>query len=336
MDPVRQLALTRELVDIDSTTGREDKAGRWIVRLLTELGYHVREQEVAPGRRNIVATPFGSPDVVLSTHFDCVPPFFPSRVEGERLYGRGSCDAKGALVAMIAASERLRAEGETRVGLLFVIGEERGSEGAKLANTIAPGSKYLIDGEPTGNKLGRASRGVYRARVRAEGRAAHTSQPNLGVSAIERLIDALVRMRDVEWPDDPVLGRTFYVVGLINGGIAPNVIPPEAEAEMMFRTVGDHNIVRELAQTHAGEGVFVEDTLVVPPVHLKTLPGFESEVFNFTTDIPFLDAWGEPLLLGPGSVAVAHTAEEHVEISELHRAAEIYADIARGLLSSAG
>jgi acetylornithine deacetylase len=273
---------------------------------------------------------------VLSTHFDCVPPFVASRVEGGRLYGRGSCDAKGALVAQIAAAERLRASGDAGVGLLFVVGEERGSDGARAANTIAPGSAFLIDGEPTDNRLARATRGVYRARLAATGRAAHTSRPELGESAIEKLVDALVAVRDVEWPADPVLGRTFYVVGMMSGGIAPNVVPPAAEAEMMFRTVGGHDELRELAQARVGSGVTVEDVLVVPPVHLRTLPGFETEVFSFTTDIPFLDRWGEPLLLGPGSVTVAHTAGEFVEIEELHRAADLYADLARSLMSQAG
>jgi acetylornithine deacetylase len=332
MDPVTQLRLTRELVDIDSTTGLEAAAGAWIVTTLRRLGYEVAEQQVGEGRFNVIAT-VGQPRVVLSTHYDCVPPHFPSRVEGDRLFGRGSCDAKGALVAQIAAAERLRASGETDLGLLFVVGEERGSDGAKAANGIAPGSKYLIDGEPTDNRLGRATRGVYRARLTAAGRAAHTSQPGLGESAIEKLVDALVAVRDVEWPDDPILGRTFYVVGLMNGGIAPNVIPPEAEAEMMFRTVGDHGVLREMAQARVGPGVTVEDVLVVPPVHLKTLPGFDTEVFAFTTDIPFLDRWGEPMLLGPGSVTVAHTAEEFVPIDELHRAVDRYADLARALVS---
>jgi acetylornithine deacetylase len=335
MDQVEQLRLTRDLVDIDSTTGHEAAAGAWLVKTLRGLGYQVAEQQVGEGRFNVIAT-VGDPVVVFSTHYDCVPPFVPSRVEDERLFGRGSCDAKGALVAMIAASERLRAGGETGAGLLFVVGEERGSEGAKAANGIAPGSKYLIDGEPTDNRLGRATRGVYRARLAAAGRAAHTSQPDLGESAIEKIVDALVAVRDVEWPTDPVLGTTFYVVGLISGGIAPNVIPPHAEAEMMFRSVGRHEALRELTQARVGAGVAVEDVLVVPPVHLKTMPGFETAVFAFTTDIPFLDRWGEPLLLGPGSVTVAHTADEHVEIAELHRAVDLYADLARGLMSQFG
>lgn len=335
MDPVEQIRLTRELIDIDSTTGREADAGEWLVSTLRRLGYDVAEQVVGDGRFNVVATD-GPPTVVLSTHFDCVPPYFPSRIEDDRLHGRGSCDAKGALVAQIAAAERLRAAGSTGVGLLFVVGEERGSEGARAANDRAPGSRFLIDGEPTDNRLGTATRGVYRARLAATGRAAHTSQPKLGESAIEKLVDALVAVRDIEWPSDPVLGETFYVVGLIDGGVAPNVVPPAAEAEMMFRTVGGHDELRELTQARVGDLVTVEDVLVVPPVHLKTLPGFETEAFAFTTDIPFLDRWGEPLLLGPGSVTVAHTADEYVPIPELHRAVDLYAQLARTLMSQSG
>jgi acetylornithine deacetylase len=333
MDPLTQVRLTRELIDIDSTTGREGEAGRWIVATLARLGYDITEQAVAPGRFNVMAS-LGRPDVVLSTHFDCVPPFFPSREEGGRLAGRGACDAKGTLVAQIAAAERLRAAGEARVGLLFVVGEERGSEGAKAANALAPGSRFLINGEPTDNRLGRATRGVYRVRLKATGRAAHSSRPELGESAIEKLVDALVAARTVDWPDDPALGGTFYVAGLVSGGVAPNVVPSSAEAELMFRTVGDHGAVRESLASAVGHLVELEDVLVVPPVRLFTVPGFATEVFAFTTDIPFLNRWGQPLLLGPGSVTEAHTANESVEILALQDATALYERLARTLLAT--
>ena len=332
MDPVEQIRLTRELIDIDSTTGREGEAGAFIARALRELGYEVTEQPVSDGRFNLVARA-GDPMVVLSTHFDCVPPFFPSSEEHGRLYGRGSCDAKGTLIAQIAAAERLRASGDARVGLLFVVGEERGSDGAKTANAAPGGSQFLINGEPTDNRLATATRGVYRARLVAKGRAAHSSLPELGISAIDKLVDALVALRDVEWPNDADLGETFYTVGLINGGIAPNVIPPDAEAEMMFRTVGPPEPIRTLIEAHAGHWVSVTDVLVVPPVKMQAVDGFESAVFSFTTDVPFLDRWGAPLLLGPGSVTVAHTADEHVPIAELHRAVDLYEQLARTLLA---
>jgi len=331
MDPLTQVRLTREFIDIDSTTGREGQAGAWLAGTLRRLGYAVVEQPVTDGRFNVVATA-GPPDVVLSTHFDCVPPFFPSREEQGRLHGRGSCDAKGIAVAQIAAAERLRAAGESRVGLLFVVGEERGSDGAKVANRAPIGSTFLIDGEPTDNRLARGTRGAYRVRLRAAGRAAHSSLPELGESAIEKLIDVLVGMRSVTWPADPDLGHTFYTIGLIDGGVAPNVIPPAADAEVMFRTVSGHEAVRATLEGSTRGQVTLEDVLVVPPVRLTTVPGFETAVFSFTTDIPFLDAWGSPLLLGPGSVTQAHTADEHVPIAELHAAVDHYVTLARRLL----
>ncbi len=331
MDSLTQVRLTRDLIDIDSTTGREADAGEFIVRTLEMLGFDVSRQPLGDGRFNVLAG-MEQPDVVLSTHFDCVPPFFPSREANGRIYGRGSCDAKGTLVAQIAAAARIRASGERRIGLLFVVGEERGSDGAKLANTTPRGSKFLINGEPTDNRLGAATRGVYRAKLRASGRAAHTSRPELGESAIDKLVDALMALRGGQWPSADDLGRTFYTVGLISGGVAPNVIPPWAEAELMFRTVGDHAPLRREVESRTGGLVAVEDVLVVPPVRLKTLDGYDREVFSFTTDIPFLDRWGTPLLLGPGSVTVAHTDEEHATIAELVRASELYEQLARKLL----
>lgn len=334
MDSLTQLRITRELIDIDSTTGREAAAGDFISRTLTSLGWKVERQPVADGRFNVIARTAASPIVVFSTHFDCVPPFVPSREADGRIYGRGSCDAKGTLVAQIAAAERLRAAGEDRVGLLFVVGEERGSEGATTANSAAAGSKFLINGEPTDNRLGIATRGVYRVQLRATGRAAHSSLPELGVSAIDKLLDALVLLRDVQWPFRPDLGQTFYSIGLMRGGIAPNVISPHAEAELMFRTIGDAAVLRQAIETRVGSLVTVTDVLIVPPVRLMTVPGFDSAVFSFTTDIPWLDRWGAPLLLGPGSVTVAHTDGEYCEIAELRRATDLYERLARDLLAT--
>jgi acetylornithine deacetylase len=333
VDPVAQIRLTRQLVDIDSTTGREGDVAAFLAVTLRTLGYRVTEQPLDSGRFNVIAS-VGEPAAVFSTHFDCVPPFFPSREAGGLLYGRGACDAKGILAAQIAAAERLRAAGETRVGLVFVAGEERGSDGARAANALAATSKYLINGEPTDNRLGAATRGVYRVRLTASGRAAHSSLPEMGESAIEKLLDALLLLRRIDWPDDETLGRTHYTVGLIKGGVAPNVIPADAEAEVMFRTVGDPEPLRRLLDTHLGALVAIEDILVVPPVRLTTAPGFDTAVFAFTTDIPFLDRWGAPLLIGPGSVTVAHTADEHVPIGELLRAVDLYERLARELLAS--
>jgi acetylornithine deacetylase len=333
VDPV---AFARGLIDIDSTTGREGQAGRWLAQHLRELGFEVTEQPVDGDRGNVIATagPRASPPaVVLSTHFDCVPPFFASRLDGDRLYGRGACDAKGILAAQVAAADRLKREGETRVGLVFVVGEERGSDGAKLANSVASGARFLVNGEPTESRLGAATRGILRLKLHAEGRAAHSSFPELGVSAIDKLLDALVELRAMRLPEDRVLGRTHYTIGLISGGVAPNVVPPSAEAEVMFRTVGDGADIRK-AIAPLESRVSIEHVLEVPPVRMKTVPGFETAVFPYTTDIPFLGAWGQPLLFGPGSVHVAHTAEEFISITELHAAVEHYISIAKHLLAS--
>ena len=325
-------SLTRRLVDIDSTTGREGEAAAWLAGFLRDRGYLVTEQAVTDGRFNVYARLAADPQVVYSTHIDCVPPFFPSRDERGLIFGRGSCDAKGILAAQVGAMERLRADGEQRIALLVVAGEERGSDGARVANEQAPASvRYLVNGEPTDNRLGTATRGVLRVRLRASGRAAHSSFPELGDSAIDKLLDALMVIRGIELPDDAVLGRTHYTVGLIEGGVAPNVVSPRASAELLFRTVGDGAPVR--AALGVVEGlVAVEQVLDIPAVRMQTLPGFDTAMFPYTTDVPLLTHWGTPLLLGPGSIHVAHTDEEHVSIDELEHAVELYTSIARQLL----
>ncbi len=347
MDPVNPgfgidvVALARQLIDIESTTGNEGEVGAWLASYLRALGYSVLEQPLAPSpdpgsripRVNVIAA-VGEPEVVFSTHFDCVPPFFPSRVEGGLLYGRGACDAKGILAAQVAAAERLRAAGETRIGLVFVAGEERGSDGAKAANKIGSTSRFLINGEPTDLRLGSATRGCFRVRLTAAGKAAHSGYPELGESAIEKLLDCLMSLRAADWPSDPLLGTTHYTVGLINGGVAPNVIPPHAEAEVFFRTVGAHDAIRATLAAALANRVTVEEILELPAVKLHTVPGFATAVFSYFSDIPFLSSWGTPLLVGPGSIHVAHTDREHVAIAELDQAVDVYARLAATLLAT--
>jgi len=358
--------LARDLIDIDSTTGNEGEVAAWLASFLRDRGYSVLEQPLeplalpAPGspparpegrfgatspelalraeagrlpaRVNVIAA-VGEPEVVFSTHFDCVPPFFPSRIENGVLYGRGACDAKGILAAQIAAAERLRARGETRIGLVFVGGEERGSDGAKAANRIASKSKFLINGEPTELRLGAATRGAYRVRLKAQGKAAHSGYPELGESAIDKLIDCLVALRAADWPADPLLGRTHHTVGLIQGGVAPNVISAGASAEVMFRTIGSADDILGALQGLVPL-VAVEEVLRVPPVRMHTVPGFDARVFPFTTDVPLLDRWGTPLLFGPGSILVAHTDGEFVPLDELHAAVDAYVHLAKACLRS--
>jgi acetylornithine deacetylase len=326
------IGFARALINIDSTTGQEADAGSWLAGELRGLGYTVVEQPIDRGCANIFAT-VDAPAVVFSTHYDCVPPFFPSRIEAGRLYGRGACDAKGILAAQVAAAERLRASGERRVGLLFVVGEERGSDGAAAANLTPPGARFLINGEPTDNRLGTATRGVLRLKLRAVGRAAHSATPEHGESAIDKLIDALVTLRSIVLPTHPSMGSTYYSVGLIEGGVAPNVISPHASAEVLFRTIGPPEEI--LAAIRPLERfVTSEEILRVPQVTLHTVPGFPTAVFPFTTDVPFLTRWGAPLLFGPGSILVAHTSEEHLELAELDRAVDAYQELAKACLSA--
>ncbi len=332
MDSVGALALARALVDIDSTTGQEQEAGAHLAGVLRTLGYQVVEQNVGGLRMNVFAQR-RPPLVVLSTHYDCVPPFIPSSVRDGALWGRGACDAKGILAAQVAAAERLAAEGEDRVGLLFVVGEERGSDGAQASAGLAGWSRYLVNGEPTDNRLGTATKGVLRLRLRATGRAAHSAYPERGESAIEKLVDAVAALRAVEWPSDPVLGATSYAVGTITGGVAHNVIPPSADADVTVRLVGpSSDVLERLEPLRALVGI--ECGLEVPAVHMETVPGFPSAAFAFTTDVPFLGAWGTPLLLGPGSIHHAHTPDEHLPLAELEEGIERYVRLVRALLES--
>jgi acetylornithine deacetylase len=324
------VGLTRRLVDVDSTTGVEAACGRLIAGYLRGRGFTVVEQPVDATRFNVLAT-LDATRVTLSTHFDCVPPFFPSRVEGARIYGRGACDAKGILSAQVEAVERLREGGVRDVGLLLVVGEERGSDGAIVADRLADGtSRFLVNGEPTENRLGLATRGIYRVRLHASGRAAHSSYPELGESAIEKLLDVLVRMRSMPWPADPDMGRTHYNVGLIDGGVAHNVIPAQATAEVLFRTVGATDEVRRILQA-LEPAVRIEEVLEAAPVRMHTVPGFATAAFPYMTDIALLPRWGRPLLYGPGSILVAHTDHEFIEIADLERAADDYVSLARQL-----
>jgi acetylornithine deacetylase len=331
MDPLSLIPLARTLVDIDSTTGQEADCGRWLASYLRARGFLVEELPVEGDRFNVLATLGRPPAVVFSTHFDCVPPFYPSRVSDGVLHGRGSCDAKGILAAQLCALERIRADGIRNVGALFVVGEERGSDGARAANAVPNSCRFLIDGEPTDSRLGAATRGALRLKLRASGRAGHSSFPETGESAIEKLLDALVQMRSMEWPDDEVLGRTHYTVGLISGGVAPNVIPPTAEAEVVFRTVGpSEDVLAQLDSLRVK--VSIETILDLPVLRLETVDGFETAVFPFGTDVPFLTRWGAPLLFGPGSIKIAHTAHEHVSIDELESAVDRYIQLAIALL----
>lgn len=320
--------LTRYLVDIESITGNEFAVGEALDRLLTPLvekyGGHIERMEVEPGRFNVYAS-WGDPTVTLSTHMDTVPPHIPSREDENFLWGRGACDAKGIIASMICAAEGHLSEGGRNVALLFLVGEERNSAGAYYAGQHGRGSKYVINGEPTENKLALGSKGAMRFEVEARGRMAHSAYPELGESAIEKLLDALNAIRKTELPSHPILGKSTMNIGLITGGRAPNVIPDHAQAEVLIRLVDDAQPVREIIGKAVNGYAEAREVLCIPALHLQSLPGFETCVVSFTTDIPaFGGAWGQPFLLGPGTIHVAHTDREHIAKSDLYEAVRIY------------
>ncbi len=324
--------LTRRLVDIESTTGHEREVALFLAQYLRGLGAEVTLEEAAPGRPNVFAC-WGHPLVTLSTHSDTVPPHIPSSEDVEHIYGRGSCDAKGIMAAEIKAAERLREQGGGNFGLLFVVGEERDSAGAAWANAHPRGSRFLINGEPTENRLALGMKGALRPVFEARGRRAHSACPELGESAIEKLLTALVNLRSIPLPRDELLGACTYNIGTIEGGHAPNVIPDYARAELLFRLVGPSGRLKE-AIARAAEGlVDVRYLLEIPALRLEVLDGFPTTVVSFTTDIPALSNWGRPYLVGPGSVLVAHTDHERVAKRDLVQAVEIYSEMTRRLLA---
>jgi acetylornithine deacetylase len=328
--------LTRQLIDIESITPNECEIGNFLWHLLSSLANRFEGQAermpVEEGRDNIFVR-FGDPVVVLSTHTDTVPPFFPSREDNDHIWGRGACDTKGIIAAMITAAEQLLETGTRNFGLLFVVGEERNSAGAHMAAQTPRGSKYIINGEPTDNKLALGSKGALRYEIMAQGRMAHSAYPELGESAIEKLLDALERIRRLPLPTDPILGKSTLNIGTIQGGRAPNVIPDSAMAEIFIRVVGDVTDLRSGIEKAVRPEAEAQEALFIPAVHLGSLDGFETTVVAFTTDIPaFSNAWGQPFLIGPGSIHVAHTSDERIPKSQLIDAVAIYKKLIQILL----
>ena len=326
-------ALTRRLIDIESITRNEFAVGTVIANELTALGYVVERMPVEDDRFNVWATQPEKPrpELVFSTHMDTVPPHILSSETADRIYGRGSCDAKGIMVAQIAAAEKLKSEG-IQAGLLFLVGEERDSQGAQIANLDPRGAKFLINGEPTENRLALASKGTLRVEVVATGRMAHSAYPELGESAIEKLLDGLESIRKIKLPVHPKAGPSTMNIGLIEGGRAPNVIPDHAQADLLIRLVGPTDELRQqIVEAVAGKGE-ANFILEIPFMELGTVPGIDTMVAAFTTDIPALGNWGKPVLIGPGSIHVAHTEGEYIEKQQLLDAVGLYAQIGKSLL----
>jgi acetylornithine deacetylase len=319
-------ALTRQLIDIPSLTGEEEAVAHFLATALETFGYNVERQHVNDDRFNLIATTSDKPEIVFSTHMDTVPPFIPSSEDAEYIYGRGSCDAKGIIAAQIYAAERLRANGVNNIGFLFTVDEELSSAGAQAANDhpLAHECRFLINGEPTDNRLATGTKGSLRLIVTTEGRAAHSAYPEAGDSAIEKLVDVLNDIRACKWPSDAFFGETTCNIGVLSGGTRPNVIPDHARAELQIRLATDIEQVKRLSEKAVGDRAQIEYASAHGPVRLFSVPGFDDCVVRFTTDVPYLSHWGRALLLGPGSILDAHTEHERIAKRELERAVDLY------------
>lgn len=325
--------LTRELIDIPSLTGDETTVGDFLATHLASLGYKIERQEADADRFNVIATTGEAPRIVFSTHMDTVPPFIASSEDGEYIYGRGSCDAKGIIAAQIFAAEQLRKEGMNGIGMLFTVDEELSSAGAQVANKhpLARECRFLINGEPTDNRLAIGTKGSLRLIITTEGRAAHSAYPEAGESAIETLLDILQNIRAIDWPGDSFFGDTTCNIGVLHGGTRPNVIPDHARAELQIRLAVDIERVKPVVEYAVAGRAHVEYASAHDPVRLYSVPGFDDCVVRFTTDIPYLSNWGKPLLLGPGSILDAHTEHERIAKHELERAVDLYVALAKKL-----
>jgi acetylornithine deacetylase len=325
--------LTRALVALETPTGSEGPATDLLDGALRRAGYRTVRQTVTPGRDNLLAYR-ELPALVFSTHVDCVPPYLPLAEDDDAIRGRGSCDAKGLAAAMVAATEQLAARGERRIGLLFLVGEENGSDGARRAAELEPRGRFLVNGEPTENRLSIGQKGSLRVDLRASGRAAHSAYPDEGLSAIAILLDTIERIRRLPLPHDPLLGGSTLNVGLIRGGVAPNVLAPEATAQILIRTVEPTAPLRAAIQALAQPGVEVAFPVELPLHKAGAVPaGWDTTVVSYASDLPFLGSWGEGYQLGPGTIRVAHTAQEHIRKADLLRGVELYVQLATDLLA---
>lgn len=327
LQPLDVVELATDLMRIDSTSGREGEIIAHSHRLLERRGWLVRRIPVSEDRYDLLAMSCGAPVVTLSTHLDTVPPFIPPHTHDERLWGRGACDAKGIAAAMVCAAERLRAR-DVAVALLFVVGEETTHDGAAAANRISTTSRVLINGEPTESTLATGTKGALRITLSTRGEAAHSAYPHFGRSAIADLVELLHELNELELPRDPALGETTVNIGMISGGVADNVLAPEAEARIMLRIVSPVDEVLQLLNQWVGHRAVVTEGVSMPATYLRTVAGFATSVVAFATDIPALSAWGLPYLFGPGSIRYAHRDDEHIRIAELRDAVGAYEKLA--------
>lgn len=325
--------LTRRLIEIESMTGDEKNAALFLADYLSGLGYSVTLQEVAPGRLNVLAF-VGKPDLIFTTHIDTVPPYIPYREDDDFIHGRGACDAKGIIAAQVEAANRLRTEGETGIGLLFVVGEERDSAGAIYAASMPPGSRFFINGEPTENRLVSGCKGSLRIEIMARGKAAHSAYPEMGESAILKLLDILADIRSMPLPSDPVLGVSTCNIGILSGGVKANVIPDSARAEIMFRSVEEISLLKNRLESLVAGRAEMNPMFEVPVTMMNTADGFDAGPVSFASDVPFLTSLGAAYMMGPGSILDAHTDHERISKRQQLEGVELYIRLAKRLLNS--
>lgn len=333
--PIDVVALARQLIDVPSPTGSELAIGEVLERELVRLGFATRRHAVTESRFNLFAAAGGRPRVVLNSHIDTVPPWFASSDDDEFVYGRGACDTKGIIAAMLAAGERLRARGVDDFAYLFVVGEETDSIGAKTANVAFAdlGSEYVVVGEPTESKFARASKGALTCFLRFDGVAAHSAYPHLGDSAIDKMVAAIAAINAADWGSHEVLGKTTVNVGVVRGGERPNIIAASAECELIFRLVTTpEEVEQRLAKLIAPHGGTITMSRGNPPQMMIVPEGEESAVVAFNTDVPWLGNLGKPLLFGPGSILDAHGAREKIAKRDLLRAVTTYEEMVLALL----
>ena len=333
MANINHIELTKSLMKISSVSGDEQAVGFYLRDYLESLGWTVELQKVSENQNNVIAYLNENPRVWFSTHMDTVPPFIAPTEDDEKIYGRGSCDAKGIIAAQITAAELLRAEGIEDIGLLYTVEEERASTGAKVANEhpLAGKCEFMINGEPTDNDLAIGSKGAFRAKIKTTGKAAHSAYPEQGESAIEKLLDILGDVRKTTFPNDEFFGETTCNIATLDGGIALNVIPPNAEAGLLIRLTTRPETVKDALETIIDGRGELEILSYSLPVKLLAVDGFKQKVVRFTTDIPHLGKWGQPLLLGPGSILVAHTKDEFVLKKDLTKAVGLYVNLIKKL-----
>jgi len=340
LDPERIAQWTLQLCAVDSSTGQEGHLIPILVDLFKGLGARIELQPVADGRSNFLAT-WGRPRLLFSTHLDTVPPFIPPRREGERLWGRGTCDAKGILVTMTEGIRSLLAEGRRDVAFLGVIGEETDSLGARFALELKDSLREVeavVNGEPTGNRLAAGQKGAVHLRLRCRGKAAHSGTPDQGVNAAFPLLDWIAAVRALPLAADPRLGPELWNLGTLRSGRAINIVPDEAEADLFARTVPGSTFRQDVLRLRPDIG---EAELIFErePVHFLEIEGFPTAAVPFGSDAHTLRNLARNRFIamtGPGSIEVAHTPGEHLDLADALAGAAQYVDLARTLLAGPG